>query len=664
MKLHFGIALDASYGNLDKEDHCCTEFFVSIYRNVFPDYRGGLFLNMRHHSIIHFLLLCMLSSCLSDSPGGIDSMQKDRSMVDRSPEQYIRISDSLLKKYDGKRDVSERISILLSRQRAFSLLGLMDSVLSTGVLIRAEAEAIADSLSMARSLLPIRGNLSPEQQQQFEPYLEGALRTLRNRGMDYEQGVILALMGYVETSKARVESAVKYLQEAREKLEPLDSIRALYPVILNLGNNLSALGHLTEAGSYFRQAFALSGRMKDSLRMSISLQSLAILSKAKNEIDSTIYFLLASENFLPLNGGGFISLQIRYNLAEAFRLANDFDQAEKTYAGVLEEFQAMGSPEGIAMAQRGLAILYGNTGRLPQAIGLMEGSIRYLDSIGFRIQLVEQYEELIELYKKTGQNEAALVAFKDMKQVSDSLFSLKQSIAVKDMEFRYQSEKKEDENKNLRRQVKSRNIISTALVAMLLLFGMLVVVLRQRNRYHQELSRTYAVLMEKYVRERDQAMERLTALSHSPTVPAVTPVRQHKPEPAGPDLSEATGDSVLYEKALVLFRDEKIHLKAALKAEDVAERLGISARKLSALLKQSVNMSFSQFLNMYRVSEASRLLEDPSTRQYKLDFIASRSGFGNRQHFRRVFEQVTGVNPGFYRDHIGQVPDEVDQEIV
>jgi transcriptional regulator GlxA family with amidase domain len=112
--------------------------------------------------------------------------------------------------------------------------------------------------------------------------------------------------------------------------------------------------------------------------------------------------------------------------------------------------------------------------------------------------------------------------------------------------------------------------------------------------------------------------------------------------------------SDLYEKVLRLFQEDKIHLKPDLSVDALAEKLGIGTRKLTQVLKSAGDTSYTQLVNQFRISEATRLLEDPASSHYKLDTIATMSGFTNRQHFRRVFEQVTGVNPGYYRDNTKQ----------
>ena len=100
-------------------------------------------------------------------------------------------------------------------------------------------------------------------------------------------------------------------------------------------------------------------------------------------------------------------------------------------------------------------------------------------------------------------------------------------------------------------------------------------------------------------------------------------------------------------------QEDKLYTRSRLKAEDLADRVGMSARKLTAVLRAQGEDGFNALLNRFRIAEATRLMEDPESHILKLDTLAERCGFNSRQHFYRVFEQVTGVNPGYYRKRFG-----------
>ena len=59
-------------------------------------------------------------------------------------------------------------------------------------------------------------------------------------------------------------------------------------------------------------------------------------------------------------------------------------------------------------------------------------------------------------------------------------------------------------------------------------------------------------------------------------------------------------------------------------------------------------MSFYDFVNEYRVKEASKRLLDPAYREYTILAIALDAGFHSKTSFNRMFKKVTGLTPSQY----------------
>ncbi len=102
-----------------------------------------------------------------------------------------------------------------------------------------------------------------------------------------------------------------------------------------------------------------------------------------------------------------------------------------------------------------------------------------------------------------------------------------------------------------------------------------------------------------------------------------------------------------------LIENDRLFIDPQFRQEDLAEKLGISPRRLSGYLRWSNPPGFNALINEYRVREARLLLESPQHAELKLDVIGLKAGFSTRQHFSKVFEQVTGLTPGYYRRKMG-----------
>ncbi|WP_214630220.1 AraC family transcriptional regulator [Paenibacillus agaridevorans] len=78
----------------------------------------------------------------------------------------------------------------------------------------------------------------------------------------------------------------------------------------------------------------------------------------------------------------------------------------------------------------------------------------------------------------------------------------------------------------------------------------------------------------------------------------------------------------------------------------MADQFYISPYYLSRSFKEATGFAFVEYVNSVRIKEAKKLLELSSL---KVNAIARKVGFGSVTHFGRVFKEVTGHAPLYYR---------------
>ena len=83
-----------------------------------------------------------------------------------------------------------------------------------------------------------------------------------------------------------------------------------------------------------------------------------------------------------------------------------------------------------------------------------------------------------------------------------------------------------------------------------------------------------------------------------------------------------------------------------------SNELGLSRRRISAIISEHKQMNFSTYVNEYRIKEAIRLLSSNDGKNYSMDAIAFDSGFSDRKYFHRIFKEHTGITPSAFRNNI------------
>lgn len=80
--------------------------------------------------------------------------------------------------------------------------------------------------------------------------------------------------------------------------------------------------------------------------------------------------------------------------------------------------------------------------------------------------------------------------------------------------------------------------------------------------------------------------------------------------------------------------------------QDIARYVNLSTNYLGILFKESLSISFKDYLLKVRIDHAKKLLLDTNL---PVSEIASRAGFSDESYFNTVFRKITAASPGKYR---------------
>jgi AraC-like DNA-binding protein len=101
-----------------------------------------------------------------------------------------------------------------------------------------------------------------------------------------------------------------------------------------------------------------------------------------------------------------------------------------------------------------------------------------------------------------------------------------------------------------------------------------------------------------------------------------------------------------------LLEEERIYRDDALTLQSLAGKLGVTPHRLSWLLNEELQVTFTTFINGYRIEEVKRRLADSSLNGDSLLQIAMEAGFNSKASFNRAFKLNTGMTPSEYKRNI------------
>lgn len=126
-----------------------------------------------------------------------------------------------------------------------------------------------------------------------------------------------------------------------------------------------------------------------------------------------------------------------------------------------------------------------------------------------------------------------------------------------------------------------------------------------------------------------------------------TGVAQEEDSPVnlGDELEEA-GNVRLSKVAEVLLKYIRENYRHDISMQDAARTMNYSEPYFCKLFKQCFDQNFTSYLTQYRVSQAQKLLEDPTV---NIKDVGAAVGYGDSNYFTKVFKRITGQSPSEYR---------------
>jgi AraC-like DNA-binding protein len=131
---------------------------------------------------------------------------------------------------------------------------------------------------------------------------------------------------------------------------------------------------------------------------------------------------------------------------------------------------------------------------------------------------------------------------------------------------------------------------------------------------------------------------------------------ESKPEPksipklkSNLNLTEMQSHNILQTLHNVM-ETEQFYLSKKCSEQQVATCTNIPLHHISYTINTFTGLTFSNYLNKYRVEHACRMLQNGPNKKLKLEAVGFECGFGSKASFYAAFRKFTGTTPAAYLD--------------
>jgi two-component system, NarL family, sensor kinase len=315
----------------------------------------------------------------------------------------------------------------------------------------------------------------------MEEYTQEAIAfAQKNKNKKYESsyrisyGMSLYFKGMMDRTLQEYLAALKLAEEINDK-------KLMSRVMHEMGVFYNKNGMRDKGIKTIEQSVEYARTINDTDGVARSLNSLGALYEQNNELDKALICYKESLEKYTLLKSDLGSSYSYSNIGLVYLYKSDFINAKQNLEASLNLRLKLNDVNAIAMSYIDLAELYKAQQNYSLAIEQANLCINYAEKVSYKDIIQYSYNLIAQCYAALKQYDKAY-EYKQLHQnLKDSLFNLKKSEQIADMQTKYDTDKKEQQIKIQALEITKRN---TYLVVSILIFlALLVVLYLMYNRY-------------------------------------------------------------------------------------------------------------------------------------------------------------------------------------
>lgn len=263
----------------------------------------------------------------------------------------------------------------------------------------------------------------------------------------YGMGGALNTMGTVYFDKADYKSAIECYTEARKILETYKDDGLMIALYANLANTHMALSDFNNARHYVFEAKKLIESAKATNAIYAIYSTLGDIYYAEDKNDSAIYYFNITLSLQP-DDNGYLSTT-HSSIGYCYKDLKKYDLAEKSFLTGIKIAEEIKSDYYYYGNLCGLAEVYFLTGRSKEAESAYLRSLKYFNENSLTSRAMHVNEGLYELYNAAKRYDKALFFHVKFAQIRDSINSSETNKIARELEKKYENEKKKAEIEKL-----------------------------------------------------------------------------------------------------------------------------------------------------------------------------------------------------------------------
>lgn len=417
---------------------------------------------------------------------------------------------------------------------------------------------------------------------------------------------------------------------------------SLYSILLTNMAGVYYLKKDTVGLKYSLECYNLGHDRRDPYLVYAGATNSAYMYFLKKDYQTALKYIQEAE--FVMNRNNF------YNQSNVYNLYGNILSAMKEYKPAIDYFKKSLAQKEYAQSSSiaDTYLQYGKTvmvqRKYSEAIPLLLQGLRVSKENSNTIFLGELYAAISDCYEHLSLYKESLEYYKAYKIEDDLRFNADKERSLADIRVKYDMVKQENDLREskllLVKKEKRIQLMSIVFIAILIMLGLIYAMYKRKQALYQQIVKQNS----------DSVKRELNLLQQIDLLQDDSADKRNREKYALSSLSEAKSMS-LFEEIEKLMKNKKVYKDKDITKEKLADMLKTNRSYLSQVINERSGLTFSHYINAYRINEAIRILSDKSS-SIPLKALAYDLGFNSITTFYSVFKSKVGMTPSTYRENV------------
>ncbi len=254
---------------------------------------------------------------------------------------------------------------------------------------------------------------------------------------------------WIYNSVGDFSKALEVLLESYRLLENTSNKKKQWGVTNAIGNTYHGQKNFDKALEFYNRAFEIGLEEKSNFLMSKSLIGRGNVFTSEKKYEEALETFLQALSGFDKNKNQYEYAMSQINIGNIYVFKNENEKALKILKEAYEVMKELDNKYGIGQTLQTMGTAYQQMHNYEMALISYSRGLNAFIPISAKYDIEECYKQMAKTYNKQGRNDSAYHYMQLYSDIKDSLYTEESTKQIAEMQTKYESVKKEEENKSL-----------------------------------------------------------------------------------------------------------------------------------------------------------------------------------------------------------------------